>query len=517
MLRITKTESGTVRGIPAADPRITAFKGVPFAAPPTGQNRWRPPQPALHWEGVRDCSSFAPISMQEVPGEDPEAFYSKEWHVDPAIPMSEDCLYLNIWTRAKTGDEKLPVMVWIFGGGLQCGYTAEMEFDGERLARRGVVLVSVAYRVNAFGYLSHPEITAEDPDGVHGNWGFLDQKAGIDWVGRNIANFGGDPDNITIFGQSGGGRSVLCHMTSPMSVGSFHRAIAQSCGAVRVLAPKGQERFYPDLKQAERIGEDFFHYLGVKSLREARAVDAQTLFDKQVQFNKDCPSGKMGNFGLTIDGKYVARDPSDVFLAGEHHKIPYIVGLTKDEFHVGPPSGDEQAIQQWSENNFGEQAETFMALAGDKAKREGVSLQNAASVSMFDVGVRTFCRISAERGDKNIYLYHFGPEIPGDEAGAFHSSDLWFEFETLAKCWRPFTGKHYDLARTMCNYWTNFARSADPNGTDSDGTPMPQWSAYPESSRAMEFLDKAGMAENGPDELTRFLIDHNLNLLKTQR
>lgn len=513
MLRMTRTENGLVQGIPSGDPRITAYKGVPFAAPPVGENRWRAPQPAKNWEGVRQCFAFGPISIQEIPGEDPEAFYAKEWHVDPEIPMSEDCLYLNIWTPAKTGDEKLPVMLWIFGGGLQGGYTAEMEFDGERIARRGVVLVSVNYRVNVFGYLAHPEITAEDPDGVHCNWGFLDQKAGIDWVRRNIANFGGDPENITIFGQSGGGRSVLCHMTSPMAEGLFRRAIAQSCGAVRLLAPKGMERYYPNLAQAEQTGVTFFNFLGVKSLAEARAIDAKTLFDKQTEFNKKFPCGSLGNFGLTVDGKYVAEDPSDVFLAGRHHRISYMVGLTKDEFHIGPGSEDENEIETWAKHHFGSKAGEFMALARNKARENGISLRKAATVSPFDIGVRTFCRLSTERGDRDVYFYHFGPEIPGDNAGAFHSSDLWFEFETLAKCWRPFTGKHYDLARQMCNYWTNFAKCGNPNGRDADGTPMPEWKPYSETPRAMEFLDKPGMEPKDPDALTNFLIDYNLEQL----
>jgi para-nitrobenzyl esterase len=388
-----------------------------------------------------------------------------------------------------------------------------MEFDGERIARRGIVLVSVAYRVNVFGYLAHPELTAENPDGVPCNWGFLDQKAGIDWVRRNIANFGGDPGNITIFGQSGGGRSVLCHVTSPMAEGSFQRAIAQSCGAVRVVAPKGNERLYPDLEKAEKNGTRFFEFLDVKSLTEARAIDAQTLFDKQTEFCKKAGIGVMGIFGLTIDGKYVAQDPTDAFLTGEHHNIPYMVGITKDEFHVGPGTDDEKKIAEWARNNFGDIANVFMALACKKAQRDGISLREAATVSAFDISVRTFCRLSVERGDKNIYFYHFGPEIPGDDAGAFHSSDLWFEFETLAKCWRPFNGKHYDLARQMCNYWTNFARSGNPNGPDADGRPMPEWKPYSETPRAMEFLDVPGMEKKNPDDLTNFLVAHNLTLL----
>ena len=215
MIKKATVEGGVVVGAPAADPRIFSFKGIPFAAPPVGDLRWRAPRPAENWEGVRNCFEFGPIAMQETPGLDPNAFYSKEWHVDPEIPMSEDCLQLNVWTPAKSADEKLPVMVWIFGGGYQCGYTAEMEFDGERIARRGVILVSVNYRVNVFGFLCHPELTAEDPE-FPTNFGHLDQRAGTLWAKNNIAAFGGDPDNVTIFGQSGGGGKVTVRTAVPV-------------------------------------------------------------------------------------------------------------------------------------------------------------------------------------------------------------------------------------------------------------------------------------------------------------
>jgi para-nitrobenzyl esterase len=236
MLRITNTENGAVRGMAAADARITVFRGIPFAAPPVGELRWRAPQPAADWQGVRACLEFMPIAMQVVPGSNPNtgAFYAREWHVDPDVPMDEACLYLNIWTNAKTGKEKMPVMVWIYGGGLQEGYPWEMEFDGERIARRGVILVSINYRLNVFGFLTHPEIIKNSSDGFVANWGYLDQKAGIDWVRRNIANFGGDPENITIFGQSAGGGSVLAHINSPMAGGAFTRAIIQSGGGINV-------------------------------------------------------------------------------------------------------------------------------------------------------------------------------------------------------------------------------------------------------------------------------------------
>ena len=234
MLRKVTVETGIVQGIPAANPRVTVFKGIPFAVPPVGNLRWRAPQPAKPWAGILKADTFAPIAMQETPGLNPDAFFSKEWHVDSEIPMSEDCLYLNIWTPAKTGNEKLPVMIWIFGGGMVGGYTSEMEFDGERIARRDVVLVSINYRVNGFGFLSHPELTAENLEHTSGNYGLLDQCAGIQWVKRNITNFGGDPEKITIFGQSAGGRSVICQVSSPLTKGLFAGAIAQSGGGMAI-------------------------------------------------------------------------------------------------------------------------------------------------------------------------------------------------------------------------------------------------------------------------------------------
>ena len=207
MLRIVETENGFIRGLPASDPRITVFKGVPFAAPPVYENRWRAPVPCSDWEGTYNAYEFKPIPVQDRPGVGDD-LYCREWHVDPDIEMDEDCLYLNIWTNAKTADSGLPVLVWFFGGALQWGYTSEMEMDGERIARRGIVVVTVSYRLNVFGFLAHPESTMKQPDAA-ANFGCLDQKAGLEWVKRNIKAFGGDPANITIAGQSAGGGSVL--------------------------------------------------------------------------------------------------------------------------------------------------------------------------------------------------------------------------------------------------------------------------------------------------------------------
>ena len=397
----------------------------------------------------------------------------------------------------------MPVMVWIYGGGLMEGYPTEMEFDGERIARRDVILVSVNYRLNVFGFLTHSEIIKESPDGFKANWGYLDQKAGIDWVRRNIANFGGDPGNITIFGQSAGGGSVLAHLNSPMADGSFSKAIIQSGGGIDVNGPSFKLMPFLDLEALAQQGEDFFKFVGVKNLAEARKVDAKTLMAKHLAFNK--------YWNSTIDGKYVVEDASVSILAGHQHKIPLMTGATTDESPYGPQDDD---IDAWAKVAIPGIAEEYCALAREKAAKEGISLKEAATVHFFELSAKLVCDTVARQGKQTIYNYAFGPEIPGDDAGVFHSADLWFEFETLAKCWRPFTGKHYDLARHMCNYWTNFARSGNPNGNDADGTPMPTWTPYTLASpRAMNFFDKPAM-EQQQDKMKALLIEYNRRLLQ---
>ena len=463
MLRETRTENGAVRGIPAADPKVTVFRGIPFAAPPVGELRWRAPQPAADWSGVRVCDTFAPISMQDPPGVQPN-FYSKEWSIDPDVPMSEDCLYLNVWTPANRTDERLPVMVWIFGGGMCFGNTSEIEFDGERIARRGVVMVSVNYRLNAFGFLAHRELTEEaDKLGEPGtNFGLLDQSAGLRWVKRNIANFGGDPDNITLFGQSAGGRCTWMHIASPADRGLFQKAIVQSGGL------GGGITRYPALRQSEAAGAEFLRYLGVSSIAEARRLSSQEVLDKVLSYQGH-------RWGPTIDGKYLPISPLKAIADNLANDVCLLAGSTArdpDGFRMGM---DVDAFHRRARDIYGEKYAAFADLAGIDSPEKLSEYYDSPAFSTFDQGNAFAARKFAEQGRPPVYLYRFNPDIPGDDAGAFHSSDLWFVFETLAKCWRPFQGKHYDLARRMCNYWTNFAKTGNPNGPDNDGVPMPEW------------------------------------------
>ena len=448
MLRSVKVENGLLRGLPGADPRITVFKGVPFAAPPVGPNRWRAPMPCPDWDGEREAYCFGPISLQDTPGLGDD-IYCREWHVDPEIPMSEDCLYLNVWTPAKKTDEKLPVLVWYFGGGFQWGYTAEMEFDGERLARRGIVVVSVAYRLAAFGYLAHPEITAEAPD-APGNFGLLDQRAGLLWVHRNISAFGGDPDRITIAGQSAGGGSTMHQF-----VCDDDRDIIKGAAVISGMMRDSRDEssiFDPlPLAEAEKQGKRFFDHLGVSSLEEARAIDAKTLLQK---YNEFVSEGEQRMFPI-LDGKFCTRNPIERIVDGDCADAPIMAGNTADEFFFDGVNNVETSVKS------------------------------------------TFIDSDAAGSRQKHFYYRFDPDIPGwDRPGTFHSVDLWFFFETLAKCWRPFTGRHYDLARVMCDQFANFIKTGDPNGIGSDGDPLPVWKPY-SKAEPNEMVYTGGGARSG--------------------
>ena len=444
MLRSTEVKNGKISGLPGNDPRITVFKGVPFAAPPVGENRWRAPQPCENWEGELLAHEFGPISYQDQPAVGTD-IYCREWHVDPDIPMDEDCLYLNIWTPAKKTDEKLPVLVWYFGGGFQWGYTAEMEFNGEALARKGIIVVSIGYRLNIFGFMAHKEITAENPS-APANFGLLDQQAGLHWVYDNIAAFGGDPEKITIMGQSAGGASVMNQLTCPDNFNIVKGAIVLS-GIIKVENP-AEDIFTPiSFEQAEDFGAKFFEILGVKSLEEARKLSSEEIFDGYRKFRE-----KYRMLFPITDGKHYLGDPFDRFVNRECPNVPMIAGNTSDEFSINGVNTVELSVK---------------SALGQAAKKSP---------------------------DQNFYYYRFDPDIPGDGhegdsyPGTFHSCDLWFFFDTLEKCHRPYTGRHYDLAHQMSDYIANFVKTGNPNGLGFDRKKLPEWKPFTEDDRnEMEF------------------------------
>ncbi len=453
MLRTTKVKNGEIKGLQGTDPRITVYRGVPYAQPPVGENRFRAPRPAKDWDGVFKAYENAPISFQDQPGVGDD-ITSREWFVDPEVPMSEDSLYLNIYTPAKEDTEKLPVLVWIHGGGYQWGYAHEMEFDGEQLAARGIVVVSVAYRLAVFGFLAHPEITSDSPD-APANFGLLDQRMALNWVHENIAAFGGDPDNVTIAGQSAGGGSVLNQLACTCD-NSFIKGAAIFSGVIE-HPDKDADIFAPaTLSEAEKKGEDFFKFAGIKNLEEAKKIPAKDLLDKYNAYIFKDGSENLLGIGRCYpinDGIFVTCNSTQALKEGNSHRVPILLGNTSDEFIM------------------------------DKI--------NIVERSIKDVIIGSH----ASGNDQPFYYYRFDPDIPSDGdkkepyPGCFHSCDLWFFFNSITKCRRFYKGRHYDLAKQMCDYFANFIKSGNPNGIGYNKEPLPTWNPYTEECKAeMEFM-----------------------------
>lgn len=497
MIKITKIKNGYVRGSAAADPRIISYKGIPYAEPPVGENRWRAPQPCKDWNGIRECIEFSPISMQSIPGLDQENIYTKEWNVDSEIPMSEDSLYLNVWTPAQTAQDRLPVFFWIHGGALQWGNSAEMEFDGERLARRGIVVVTINYRLNVFGFFVHPDMIGDKQKGDL-NMGNLDQQAALRWTKENISAFGGDPDRIIIGGQSAGGGSVLTQLNCEENRDYIQGAIVSS----GIFGDPFKNEFSVTLEEAMESGKKFLEFLGVSSLEEARKLPAEYIRDKNDEYGKF--------WGTVVDGKF---QTDTIFHNIEKKKfldVPLLLGWTNNEFWTQAESENEKELMAEAQRVFGnEKKEQWLELLG-LGSSQGADV-GRSRINSVETGTRTFCEKEEENGYLcPKYVYEFGAEIPGeDDPGAFHSSDLWFFFESLAKCWRPFTGKHYDLARQMCNYWANFVKSGNPNGKDSTGQLMEEWDSFESFvSNVMYFYDTPEQKRKDVDEMQRFYIDY---------
>jgi len=502
-----KIDSGELQGIFGYDPRITVFKGVPYAKPPVGELRWRAPQPVEPWEGVRVCSEYGPISMQKVPGGDPNEFWTKELHpAGPEFEMGEDCLYLNVFTPARNGDEKLPVLVYIHGGGLTGGYPYEIEFDWEHMARKGIVVVTVAYRLGMLGFLSHPWLSAESPDDPVGCYGYLDQLEAIKWTKRNIAVFGGDPDRITIAGQSAGAGSVMTQLSTPMGKGLISGAIVQSGVILPFKDLSGGRSRNSTVEDAEKAGEEFFEKCGFKSLEEARACPAQAIFDKAVELG--------ARFSPPIDGKFLCETSTDAMINDHWGDIPVIFGYNSGEIKmfnrfsgVLPQTLDE--LNELAER-YGSRKEEFLKLADCKTDEDVKKFVDQDGFMAMVISAYASGQIRAKQGHK-AYLYEFDHAIPGeDNPGVYHGAELPFAYDALARMWRPYTGKSYDMARIMSSYWVNFISTGDPNGVSTFGEELPRWDpCTPDSMTQMIFTDKAEQVPVCLDELMKLRCENN--------
>ena len=473
-----RVSGGQIEGTAASG--VASFKGIPFAAPPVGDLRWKKPQPVVAWSGVKKASDYAPACMQ-----DPNMLK----FIGAPEGVSEDCLYLNVWTPAKAASERLPVMVWIYGGGFAAGATSSATYDGTRLAQKGVVLVSVAYRVGPFGFLAHPDLSRESGKGS-GNYGLQDMIAGLEWVKANIAAFGGDPRNVTIFGESAGGIAVSMLGASPAAKGLFAKAISESGGNFappRHAAEGGQQT--PTLAVAEKSGANLFEKLGAKSLADARKLPAE-------QVQKALPPGLGGGFWPNFDGDVLPTDQYMLYSAGRFNDTPVLIGTNSDEgalFFRGATTS--AAYEKTIRDGYGEGADKILAANPHASDADAATAtKNIARDSLFGWSTWTWARLQSSKGKGAAYVYYFDQRTPQTPAGAPHAAELGYVFRTLdARGGQP---RPEDLAMSelVSSYWTNFAKTGDPNGAG-----LPKWPAFTESAQQAMVFDTMSSARPMPN------------------
>jgi para-nitrobenzyl esterase len=479
-----RIDSGAIRGLVVGDKKdVHAYKGIPYAAPPVGELRWKAPMPAKAWEGVRDCFEFGAACPQKIP-----ALFGNIPEMAIRAPFSEDCLFLNVWTPVERKSEKLPVLYWIHGGGFVLGAASQPLYDGEELARLGCVVVSINYRIGLFGFLAHSALSQESSDKVSGNYGLLDQIEGLRWVKRNIALFGGDPDRVTIFGESAGGMSVLCLMVSPEAKGLFHGAISQSAAGMNMTALRES---HGGRESAEQAGQRFIAACGLSPSADAgqmRQLDAKVLV--QAAPHEPAPGGLLQlkpvslMLGPIVDGHVIAGSPNLLFAAGRQHPVPMVVGNTRDEMAIfllmTKMPADEKAYLNKLKDDFGDLAEAvakaYPAQGAGKVRSAATQLTSDMS---FVSESRTIARSHSAAGQKT-FRYQFSRGTKRgflQSLGAHHGAEVAFLFQ------RP-SGRDDEgemrMSRTIGRYWINFAATGDPNGPS-----LPAWPAYRSGTEEM--------------------------------
>ena len=478
-IREVDVTGGRVSGVVADG--IAAFKGIPFAAPPVGALRWKAPQPVVTWSGVKAATTFAPGCMQ-----DPTL--ARLFGAPDAI--SEDCLYLNVWTPAKSVTARLPVMVWIYGGAFTSGMTSIPAYDGASLALKGVVIVSLSYRVGAFGFLAHPELSQESGTGS-GNYGLQDQIAGLRWVKSNIARFGGDPNRVTIFGESAGGISVSMLAASPAAKGFFQRGISESGGSfgpARTANEGGATVL--SLKVAETTGQTFLKRLGVADIMAAREIPAAQI------------RGLAANFWPVFDGEVLPGDQYGLYQAKRFNDTPILIGTNSDEgiTFVGGTTQPE-AFEKSIRAGYGGRADAILAAYPHATVVEATqSARNIFRDATFAWHTWAWALLQSKHGANKAYVYYFDHRTPLSPNGAGHAAEIPYVFRTLGK----FTGpaalvgpprpEDYTMSDLMSSYWVNFAKTGDPNGPG-----LPPWPAFTEIAQAVMHFDARSSARPAPN------------------
>lgn len=489
------TTNGVLEGVVSADGKVRTFKGIPYAAPPVGPLRWKAPQPAPSWKRVRKAADYGARAMQG-------RIYNDMVFHDPG--PSEDCLYLNLWMPASPPPSKLPVMVWIHGGGFVAGSSSEPRQDAGNLSKKGVMVVSFNYRMGVFGFFAHPELAKESGHNASGNYGLLDQVAALQWIKTNIATFGGDPDNVTIFGESAGSFSVSALMASPLARGLFRRAIGES-GAFfgNTLALKSRV-------QAEEAGVKFAEAaFGTTSLEALRAKPAQALLDAALK-------QPQSYFPPDIDGYFLPADCLSIYAAGQQSHVPLLAGWNRDEAGYQSYFTNDAPTQanfvRRATAQFGANAPAFLeAYAATNDAQAKRAAQDFAGDRFIAYGTWKWLEMQLKTGESPVFRYEFDQTLPspanarpGTEAAAPHASEIEFVFRVLTSKQLPWRQEDRDVSELMASYWSNFAKTGDPNGPG-----LPPWPAYNGQSgyHLMHFRAKSAAAPD--DHRARYeFLDH---------
>lgn len=478
-----EVEHGIIEG--TVEDSLMVFKGIPFAQPPIGDLRWHAPQPAKKWEGVLTTDKFAPGPIQGG---------------TPPSGKSEDCLYLNVWTPAKSASDKIPVLVWIYGGGFAAGATSEPTYDGKNLAEKGVVLVSIAYRVGQLGFLAHPELSAENPENTSGNYGLLDMIAGLQWVKDNIAAFGGDPAKVTIFGESAGGIAVSMLSASPLAKDLFHGAISQSGGSFGPSRPTT----YPGenmktLKVAESEGVAYMESAGASSIAELRDLEADKL-----------PGGgwPMLNGWPIIDGRVIPDDQYKLYEAGKFNDTPILVGYNSDEGASFTRTKDPKEYISSVEERYGPYADSLLKAYPVDSTTVPKTARDLSRDAAFGWPTWSWARLQAKKGKSKAFYYYFDqhPDHPEDSPnygyGSPHGQEVAYVFENLDSSNPETTKTDLEISELMGTYWTNFAKYGDPNG---DG--VPKWPAFSDENPEVMYFNKTAYTGSVPSAESLEVLD----------
>ncbi|HVZ95886.1 MAG TPA: carboxylesterase family protein [Chitinophagaceae bacterium] len=478
---VVRVDGGLISGTVNSDGDIHIFKGIPFAAPPVGVLRWKAPQPVIPWKGVKRCNAFGASPMQGAPV--PFGPWSEEYLI-PKSPISEDCLYLNVWTGATAAKEKRPVLVWIYGGGFVSGGSGVPVYDGEATAKKGIVFVSVNYRVGIFGFFAHPELTKESGHNASGNYGLMDQIAALKWVKKNIAAFGGDPDKVTIAGQSAGSMSVNCLVASPLCKGLFKRAIAESGASFIKSGLTGDNTLSRAEAEGMRIAQSF-HAATTDDLRK---IPAKDLMKVNAAFRSP-----------VIDGYVLPESIADIFKENKQNDVALLTGWNEDDGVVfGKPQPADEFKKQ-AEKNYGDDTSKFFQLYPAHTDEEAAASQAMLSRDMiFGIQNYTWANEQSEKSRYKVYVYRFARKLPatGDykKYGAFHTGEVAYAYDNLDFVHRcPWEQTDRDLAKTMSWYWANFIITGDPNGKN-----LPEWPAYNTKDFSIMLLDEHPHAASLP-------------------